>query len=131
MFTCAIHPSRAAVRAFIQPATDGSAARTMAVEAWETQDAYVLRAELPGFDRSEIEVEIEKQDVRIAAKRERAAPANAAMLISELRNGRWERRFALPQAIDAEQAEANYQNGVLSLRLPKLATEPNRRITVN
>lgn len=131
MFTCAIHPARGTLRAFVHPVPAGGASMTMPVEAWETQEAYVLRAELPGLDRSDIEVEIEQHDVRISAKRERSLPADAAVLLSELRAGRWERRFALPQAIDSERAEASYQNGILSLHLPKLTTEPSRRIAVN
>ncbi len=131
MFTCAIHPARSTLRAFVRAAPTSGSSRTMPIEAWETQDEYVLRAELPGLTRADIEVEIEKQEVRIGAKRERSLPADAALLINELRNGRWERRFALPQPIDTERAQANYQEGILSLRLPKLTAEPSRRIAVN
>lgn len=114
-----------------QASAASPAARPMPFEALETPDSYLLYAELPGAARESIDVQVEKDEVRISARREPSPPPEAKMLLSERRGGDWERRFALPQAVDSQRAQARYNNGILELCLPKLKPEPLRRLAVN
>ncbi len=131
MFTCTVRPARSAVQAFLRPTAAVQASRPMPIDVIETNDAYVLHAELPGIPRADIEVEVEKQQVRIVATRAAQENGEGTVLLRERGIGRWERSFELPLVVDAERAQAVYADGVLELRLPKLQAEPNRRITVN
>ncbi len=126
---CTLPPRMAAVRVFTRP--NAETARPMPLEAMETPEAFVLFAELPGLTREDIEVQVEREEVRIRAQREPSVLPDAKPLLSERLHGSWVRRFALPQAVAPERAEARYTNGVLELRLPKAQAEPSRRLTVN
>lgn len=126
---CTLPPRMAAVRVFTRPSAE--TARPMPLEALETPEAFVLFAELPGLTREDIEVQVEREEVRIRARREPSVLSDAKSLLSERHCGPWERRLALPQAVAPDQAEARYTNGVLELRLPKVQAEPSRRLTVN
>jgi HSP20 family protein len=102
------------------------------VDVRETPESYVVLAELPGVKKDAIQVEIEGDEVSIAAEIARAAEAKEGdkWLRLERFHGRTERRFALPQEIDAARADAKFTDGVLELTLPKKAPAGGRKIAV-
>ena len=118
------------------PAAPWSEARVqplpLRVDVRETPEAYVVLAELPGVKKDAIEIQIEGDEVSIAAEIARAAEAKEGekWLRRERFHGRTERRFALPQEIDAERADAKFADGVLELALPKKAPATGRKIAV-
>jgi HSP20 family protein len=122
-----------------------SAERVPAAEVHETDNAYEVVLELPGVDKDAIDVKATDRTLLISAERRNLqqspspqasgthaseaapspeAPANVARgpLLSEFRYGTWSRSFRFPSGIDRENLSAHYQNGLLSVRVPKAQT---------
>ncbi|KQN70285.1 stress protein [Duganella sp. Leaf61] len=95
----------------------------MRMDVSETEQQYLVKAELPGVQKEDIKVSIHGNQVSLSAevKNERNADAGSSggNLRSERYYGLVQRSFTLPQEVDDDQAEARYENGVLSLTLPK------------
>lgn len=91
------------------------------VDVMESEDAFVVLADLPGVDVSKVDLSIEKGQIQLSALRE-ATEVSPAMT--------YERRFLVPREIDAAQINASMSRGVLTLRLPKAAAPKPRRIEV-
>ena len=102
------------------------------VNLYETGDAYVLTAELPGSDPDDIHVSLEGTTVTLSGERkiDYAAQEEASIHRRERQAGSFRRAFELPAAIDAEKVEATYKNGVLILKLPKTPEHQPRQISV-
>ena len=94
------------------------------VDLSETDTSYFLRAELPGFDRRNLEVLYEDGVLTIRGRRE---PENhgTQRLLSERFYGTFERQFELPQEVDPRKVTAKYRNGILTVQIPK--NRPNVR----
>ncbi len=102
------------------------------VDVRETADAYVVVAELPGVKKEQVEVEIEGNEVSIAAQvgAGRETREGEKWLRSERFDGKTARRFTLPQEIDEARADARLTDGVLELTLPKKAPAAGRKIAI-
>lgn len=110
------------------------------IDVSETDNAYQVEADLPGVDRKDIEVTFEENVLSIKAGSEtnteqntEEADAGSKALVRERVSAQYLRRLRLRDTIDENAIEANYENGVLQLKLPKLQpAEPEKfRITVN
>ena len=113
-----------------------SAERVPAAEVHESADAYAVVLELPGVDRSAIEVKATERSLLISAERRQQqaeAPADTpegqaqaeqgrSPLLSEFRYGTWSRSFRFPHTINREQLQAVYRDGLLTVTAPKLNT---------
>jgi HSP20 family protein len=107
---------------FISPRTLlGTVGAGLAVQAnlYETNEGFIAQFALPGVDPDKVQVTIQGETVQI--KGERVAPTfeNAQRLWSGITEGRFEQSFSLPATVQADGAEATYEWGVLTLRLPK------------
>lgn len=122
---------------FLNPSRAGgerpAAPRPIRVDVRETADAYVVQAELPGVKKDEIRIEVEGDEVVLAAetRREELDKDGGRWLHVERRLGKLERRFALPQEVDGTRADARFADGVLTLTLPRKAPASARRIEVH
>jgi HSP20 family protein len=98
----------------------------------EAPEAYTVQAELPGVKKDDIHVEIDGGEVHIRAEtqRETEANANEKWLRVERFFGRTERRFALPNEVDADKAQARFVDGILELTLPKKAAVSGRKLEI-
>lgn len=103
------------------------------VNLYETDEAYVLTAELPGVDPDAIQVSIEGTTVSLGGERRIEPPDDARTSVHRLerQSGAFRRAFELPAPIDADKAEAAHRNGILLLRLPKTAQHQPRQISVS
>jgi HSP20 family protein len=102
------------------------------VNLYETEDAYVLTAELPGVRREDIHVALEGSTVTLRGERKIEYPREEGVGVHRLerQSGSFRRAFDLPVEIDADKVEAVHRNGVLMLRLPKAPEHRPRQITV-
>jgi HSP20 family protein len=92
----------------------------MKVDVEETDQAYILRAEVPGAKREDIAVTVDGNTVTIVANMEQdRTDQNRNMILSERIYGEEYRVFNLPQDVDESKADARMENGVLVLSLPK------------
>jgi HSP20 family protein len=99
------------------------------VDIEETDDAYVVEAELPGVKRDDVNIELVGNELAItgeAKQRER----KGALRRQTRRTGRFEYRVGLPEHVDPEKVEANLKEGVLSVRVPKSERAQRRKIEV-
>ena len=100
------------------------------LDVHETPSAYGVKAELPGVNKEDIHISIEGNIVTLRAEvkqLDEQRDEHKKLLRSERYYGEIARSFQLPQDVDASQAKAKYDNGVLSLTLPKkLGNNPQR-----
>ena len=96
------------------------------VDVRETENAYILEAELPGVKQEDISLTLDNDVLTIAADvNTEKQQEKANYLYSERRAGHMERRFNL-EAIDQEHVTARFENGVLLVALPKAQPEKAR-----
>src|SRR5882724_3484807 len=101
------------------------------VDLYETPDAFVLTAELPGLTTDEIQIEVHDRTLTLRGERKpEAGMTDAHYQQRERVNGSFQRVFALPTTVDAEKIQASFTNGVLELRLPKHEIAKPKRIAV-
>jgi len=106
--------------------------RAIPFEASEQGDTYVVAADVPGFRKEDIAVEIDGARVTITAanKAERPTVEGERLLYSERVAGRATRSFELGAEIDQARANARYADGVLTLTLPKKVAETRKLLQV-
>ena len=102
------------------------------VDVSENDNAYVVRAEIPGVKKEDINVAIDGNEVEISAevKNEKEGKEGDKVLRTERYYGKVYRAFALGQDIDENATQAKYSDGILELTLPKKASSAARRITI-
>ena len=97
----------------------------------EEEDAYVLEAELPGLTEKDIEVKVENDLLQISSrKEEKKEEQGTGYLVRERRSSSYHRSFVLPKDADREKIEAGFNNGLLTLSIPKTAASKARQIEV-
>ena len=119
---------------FVRPMNYESAVAPaqLRVDVIENDAGYVVRAEIPGVRKEDINVAIEGNQVEISAevKNEKEVKDGEKVLRSERYYGKVYRAFALGHDIDEGATQARYADGVLELQLAKKASASARRITI-
>lgn len=103
------------------------------VDVIEKENAYELTAELPGLEEKNIEVKLANGDLMIKGeKEEEKTEKKKDYRLHERRFGSFERRFSVPESVDADKIEASFKDGLLKLTLPKKpeAQKPERKIAI-
>lgn len=101
-----------------------------ALNLYETEDVYVLTAEIPGVAPADLEISLEGSTVTLRGERKVANEDGASVHRSERPSGPFRRAIDLPVPIDGEKVEATHRHGVLTLRLPKAPEHRPRQISV-
>ena len=103
------------------------------VDVKENEAAYTVHAEVPGVAKEDIQVAIDGNVVSLRAEvaQKDEQTKDDKLLRSERFYGAVERSFQLPQEIDSTQAKARYDNGVLTLTLPKKQGMQTQRLTID
>ena len=98
----------------------------------ESSDAYTVQAEIPGVSKDDVQVLIEGNTVTVRAevKQEDIQTQDEKVLRSERYYGAVSRGFQLPQEIDEAHSRARYDNGVLTLTLPKKQGSGAQRLRI-
>jgi len=98
-----------------------------AADVFEEGGHYVVAVDLPGIDRTALEIDLEKDSLTIRGTR----PAQGdPKLRSERPRGKFTRTFSVPASIDQEGIEAEYKEGVLYVRLPKRSEQKSQRVEI-
>jgi HSP20 family protein len=120
------------LRGFLAPARAGKAPAAIRMDIVENDGAYVIRAEIPGVKKDEIEITIDGSQVTIGAevRRETERKDGERLLRSERYAGSLYRSFTLPVEVDEATSVAKYESGVLELTLAKKAAQAGRKLTV-
>lgn len=107
----------------LRPSTAGFSA--MSVDVTDHGDEFTVTADVPGFEKDEIAVTLNERTLQITADRAAETDEETANYIRHERTRRsMSRSITLPDAVDEDGVSATYQNGVLTVTLPRL--EPSR-----
>jgi HSP20 family protein len=102
-----------------------------AVDILEKGDDLVIRAEIPGVDKDDIDINVENNTLSIRGERKREEECDEDRAYKKERVfGSFVRTFRLPRTVDSSRISAKYTNGVLELQLPKADEAKARRIEI-
>lgn len=102
-----------------------------AVDIEETEDHYLMSFDMPGLEADNIEIEVQGNQLVVSGERkvERGGREGRAQFV-ERRYGRFQRVMTLPDAVKADQVEAQYRNGVLTVAVPKPEMSKRQKIKI-
>ena len=103
------------------------------VDIKESDLSYIINADIPGFNKNDIEVTIEKNQIKLSGNRNNDSVEDDGVYhYKERMNDSFERTFKLPDLINDKNISASFKNGILSVIIPKSdKIEPkSRRITI-
>jgi HSP20 family protein len=101
------------------------------VDLYDADDAFVLKAELPGLSKDDIHIEVHDRTLTLRGERKHEAEIKEERYHRRERSyGSFQRAFWLPTTVDAEKIQASFKDGVLELRLPKSDAAKPKRIAI-
>lgn len=100
------------------------------IDVFRRGDDYVVMCELPGVAKSSLELEIHRNRLRVAGVRHIDYGDGISLHRVERRSGGFDRTVTLPVQVDPESAKASFDDGVLTIELPRLEQDKPKRIDV-
>lgn len=101
------------------------------INLFKKDDDTILTAEIAGMKKEDIKLEIKDGHIRIAGQRENKYPENASVHRVERRNFSFDRTLKLPHRVEMSQVKADYQNGILTVVLPRAEQDKPKQIDIN
>ncbi len=102
-----------------------------ACDITETKSHFIVNVDLPGVKKSDVNIEVNNGILTISGERRNELNQNdGAESYYERTYGTYKRSFNLPESVDPESIEANFENGVLSVALPKAKAKQARKIEI-
>jgi HSP20 family protein len=101
-----------------------------ALNVWESEDAGFVEAELPGLALEDLDLTVQGNELFIRGERKTAGEIEGVYHRRERNQGQFSRIVQLPFEVNPSQVEANFRNGVLTIRLPKAESAKPRKIQV-
>ncbi len=112
-------------------ATEAPAGWTPRADLSETAEAYLIRMDLPGVSKESLDLQFNEGVLTVSGERKAEYEGDQETVRHvERPHGRFFRSFTLPQTIDPAGIKAEMRDGVLTIRIPKLAAHQPRKITV-
>lgn len=116
----------------------GDLAETITPSSWapaihleDRGDAFVLTANLAGVNSDDLNIQVSKDGVSLSGDRKAPENTDAKVLYDDVRYGAFYRLINLPDGVQNDQVEANFNNGVLTLTLPKVVEARNKVVKIN
>ena len=111
----------------------GTATRpaAMPIDAYRNGDEFVVQFDLPGVKADSIDLTVEKNVLTVHAERTRAGGEGVELLVGERPFGAFSRQLFLGETLDTDRIDAQYHDGVLTLRLPIAEKAKPRRVEIN
>src|SRR5579864_729921 len=103
----------------------------MPIDAYRSGEEFVVQFDLPGVQADSIDLTVEKNVLTVHAQRNRTEGDGVEMLVGERPQGTFSRQLFLGESLDTERIDANYADGVLTLRLPIAEKAKPRRVPIN
>jgi HSP20 family protein len=103
---------------------------TPAVDIFETPTEIMVLADMPGVNAEHLSIDLRDNVLTLSGEVDSPEGPNETIVLRQYQTGRYFRQFTLSEAIDQEKVEANLNDGVLRLKLPKVAAAKPRKITV-
>lgn len=102
-----------------------------AADLYETEDAMVLEVAVPGLTADELDISVEGRTLSLNASLPERETEGRRYLMQGIARGDLNRTLRLPRNVDTDAIEANVRDGMLTLRMPKLAEAKVKRIAIN
>jgi HSP20 family protein len=103
-----------------------------AMDLLETEDAFVLKADLPGMGEDDVNIELEDSTLTVSGERKAEHEQSGEGYVRvERASGAFRRSLTLPKGVDPEAVSASFDRGVLEVRIPKPEERKPRRIAIN
>lgn len=120
------------VDSFLKPTYASTVNFQPSCDVSETNEHYLVSFDMPGIKKEDIKIEVQGNQLIIAGERHRELKTEAgeATLRHERLYGKFERTFTLPATINTEKIEAQYENGVLNVAIPKAEAAKGRTIQI-
>jgi HSP20 family molecular chaperone IbpA len=103
---------------------------TPAVDIYETDKQITLLADLPGVKAKDLVIDLHENILTLSGEVESPEQPDEVKVLREYRVGKYFREFSLSELIDQAKIEAELEDGVLTLKLPKMASATPRKIAV-
>ncbi|MBU0690388.1 Hsp20/alpha crystallin family protein, partial [bacterium] len=101
------------------------------VDIVENEDSYEIHAELPGVTEEEVNVTLNNNVLTLSGEKKQEVKDEKENFVRVERTyGKFERSFSLPSNIQADKVDANYKDGVLSIKVPKAEEAKSRSIKI-
>jgi len=110
----------------------GTAARpaAMPMDAWQEDGEFVVAFDLPGVSPDTVDVNVEKNVLTVHAERRDPTQPNVELVVGERPRGVFSRQVILGETLDTDNIKANYDMGVLTLRIPVTEKAKPRKIEI-
>lgn len=102
----------------------------MPMDAWQEDGQFVVAFDLPGVDPETVDLDVERNVLTVKAERKSPAGENTEMIAAERPQGVFSRQLILGDTLDTDGIQANYDAGVLTLRIPVAEKAKPRRIEI-
>jgi HSP20 family protein len=104
---------------------------TPAADVYDTGSEIVVELDVPGFDEQELAVDVADHTLTVSGTRKsETAEKDKTLRLRERLEAHFERRFHLPNEADTEHVTAEYDKGVLTLHVPRVATAKPRSVKI-
>jgi len=101
------------------------------INVFQQGDDFVAIIELPGIDKSDLQIEAKENTIRLRGKKAVSYDRNVSVHRRERLSGSFDRTISLPLQIDADAIRAEYGDGILALSIPRAASEKPRTVNIN
>lgn len=101
-----------------------------AIDLYQTEDEVVVKAALPGFRPDDVQLSVENNVLTLRGEFKPQNGQNATYHIHEQRHGSFERSIPLPVDVETDKAQADFENGILTVTLPKAETVKPKTINI-
>lgn len=102
-----------------------------AIELIDAGDNLILKAQLPGIEGKDVEIQVTQKAVAIVGEYPTEQKEDQRQLHSEFRYGKFQRILQLPYPIQNDQVKADFTNGILTLTLPKVVEVRNKVVKIS
>ena len=122
---------------FDSPTPGGNGGATLrrwipAMDVTETDEEYVLRADLPGMSESDVNVELDRNVLTISGERKSEHEHRSKGVYRvERASGSFSRSLTLPEGVEADSIQASFDSGVLEVRIPKPEQPKPRKVQIS
>jgi HSP20 family protein len=107
---------------------------SLPVDVSTTADELIVKASLPGWKPEDVEVSVEGRTLTISGQTQETREDNDSdqgYLVREIHRGSFSRSLTLPESLEPDKATANFENGILTLRIPKAEQAKPRQIRIS
>ena len=103
-----------------------------AVDLYEKDDHFMIKAELPGVDKNDINIDLKDRLLTLSGERTHDKEVNEENYYRRERSyGKFQRAFSLPADVDSDKIEAEFKDGVLQIKVPKPEGRKAKKVTIH